>query len=71
MIRDAGRLMDDARFKQLAVKHEESLARRRFGRRIETNDVLASLFPQNACKLRLLDDACVARLKNPHPIDTA
>jgi len=32
MIRDTGRIMDDPRFKQLAFKHEENLAERRFGR---------------------------------------
>jgi hypothetical protein len=32
MIRDTGRLMDDSRFKQLAVKHEDELARWRKGR---------------------------------------
>ena len=51
MIRDVGRLMDDPQFKQLAVKHEKDLPRRRFGRRIEANAVFASLFPPSACKL--------------------
>ncbi len=41
MIRDAGRLMDDLRFKHLAAKHEESLARQRFGRFAKASDVLS------------------------------
>ncbi len=62
MIRDGGRLMDDTRFKQLAVKHEEDLARHRFGSRNETSSVFASLFLRNACKLRFQEDACVPQL---------
>ena|SRR5437879_6205434 len=40
MIRDAGRLTDDPRFKQLAFKHEESLARHRSGQFSTTKDIL-------------------------------
>jgi hypothetical protein len=40
MIRDAGRLMDDQRFKQLAGTHEESLATRRFGQFSTARDIL-------------------------------
>ena len=43
MIRDAGRLMDDLRFKQLAAKHEEQLAIRRFGRFAKASDVLSRM----------------------------
>ncbi len=43
MIRDVGRLMDDRRFKPLAVKHEESLARRRYGRFAKASDVLSGM----------------------------
>ena len=43
MIRDTGRLMDDPRLKQLALRHEESLAKRRFGRFVSAGDILSHL----------------------------
>jgi hypothetical protein len=52
MIRDAGRLMDDARFKGIGVTHMERIAKRRFGSHIELTNVFQSLFPPSACWLR-------------------
>jgi len=43
MIRDAGRLMDDSRFKQLAAKHEEHLVTQRYGQFVKPVDLLRSL----------------------------
>jgi len=43
MIRDAGRLTDDPRFERLALKHEESLAKGRFGRFAKPRDILTRL----------------------------
>jgi|SRR5712691_10168960 len=43
MMRDAGRLMDDSRFKQLAAKQEETLARQRYGRFGNSSDVIKEL----------------------------
>jgi hypothetical protein len=40
MIRDAGRLLDDLRFKHLALKHEEWLASQQIGRFVSARDVL-------------------------------
>jgi len=51
MIRDTGRLMDDLRLKQLAAKHEETLATHSFGKHIKTSDVFNSLFRWSACEL--------------------
>ena len=45
MIRDVGRLIDDARLKQLASKHEEQLARQRYGRFAGPLTVLGSFMP--------------------------
>src|SRR5712691_3585079 len=42
MIRDAGRLMDDSRFKQVAGKHEGQLAEQRFGKLTRPNDLFNS-----------------------------
>ena len=49
MIRDAVRLMDDPRFKQLAAKHEENLATWRYGHFASPGDVIARL--RNSCPL--------------------
>jgi len=51
MLREASRLMDDARFKPLVGEHEENLAKERFGGRINTREVFNSLFTPFACEL--------------------
>lgn len=43
MIREAGRLIEDSRFKHLAVKHEETLAKRRYGHFASSGDIVAWL----------------------------
>jgi hypothetical protein len=53
MVRDVGRLMDDARLKSLATKHEEYLSKRGNGAPTKPIDVFNSLFSASACKLNL------------------
>ena len=50
MIRDAGRLMHYPRFKPLAVKHDERLARQRFDSSARISYIFIRLFPNSACK---------------------
>ena len=40
MVRETGRLLDDSRFKHLALKHEEWLGSRQIGRFVSARDVL-------------------------------
>jgi hypothetical protein len=50
MIREAGRLMDDPGFKQVAREHEERLATRRSSHFVTHRDIVGSLFPPFACE---------------------
>jgi hypothetical protein len=53
MIRDAGRLMDDSRFKKLAANHEENLAWCHLGGFASPRDVSIALFLKSAGKMRV------------------
>jgi len=53
MIRDTGNLMDDSRFKQLAVMHEDQLAEQHYGKPIKLSDLFDSLLPRSASKLHM------------------
>ena len=61
MIRDVVRLMDDARFKQVALRHEESLAKRRFGRFVSAGDILSHWKIFVTCLNGRADSVCFDR----------
>jgi hypothetical protein len=51
MIRDAGRLVDQPDFKQLAARHEEKLAIQRYGQFVKPEDFLRSVENFHGCAI--------------------
>jgi hypothetical protein len=58
MIGDSGRLLEGAGLKPLALKHQENLARQRFGQFSTTEEVLSSFGSRGNCGLHGLHKDC-------------